>query len=979
MRVKTGKYGYMRIIAILLSFTLITGILGFGKISVRADEPKVIRVGYDVNASFIQENNGEYFGYGVEYLEKIAEYTGWEYEFVEYHRWSNSLENLKMGEIDLICTAHYMEEREQYFVYSDIPLGYEATILYAEKDSDIAYQQYEAINGCKVGFLTASYAAEEFIAYAEEKEIQFTPVYFDDENDMLQALKDGDVELLAIGSRYTAPDMKMIDRLGANAFYCITNKNNPELIEEIEDVLQHMKFENPEFEGKLLNEYFGHTHMSDTPLYTLEELEYIENLDTIPIKIMKTSAPLAYMKDGEPTGIFIEYLNLLSKKSGVKFEYEIVSLDEFMLSQESLLEDNALILRTERALEAYHLEEDTKHTTSLFETTLSYIQNKNMVTNEKSDQYVIGMTEDKKYMMSLIASGARNCVVEYYENTDKCFDALLKGDVDIVIQESYLVNYALQKLEYSKDLIEANGVTVTNEYCLVGNSNSQPLISVLNKAVNHITEAETNDLINDQVLLNTYQVTIADLLREYAGWIVSISMILIASIIIYTVMTKRLADAKVQKAKMDVLQKKVQEDEVTGAYNRPYFFEKVAEVIAQAEEEMCIVAMDICNFKFLNETYGTEAGDQILRNIAQDLQELGRDDNMIVARFMSDHFYMCLTKKGFDKIQFPQFFETPMEELIIKVVYGVFFVRPKSTKTINVMCDRARTAARKKDAHNKSYIHFYTDEEHKQIKEEREIENEMEKALLERQFCIFVQPKFDVETEEVVGGETLVRWIHPTKGMIAPYKFIPLFERNGFIIRLDYFIWEETCRLLADLKKKGYPSKPISINVSRAHFYGDELKDKLEELIEKYQLHPSELELEITETTCAVDPEAIYSKVKELRKVGFKIAMDDFGSGYSSLNMLKEMPLDIIKMDLKFLDGGDAVERSRYILSSLIYLAQNMQLHVVVEGVETREQIDFLKEIGNHYVQGYYFSKPVETKIYEGMLKKEEIIHKHKK
>ena len=314
-----------------------------------------------------------------------------------------------------------------------------------------------------------------------------------------------------------------------------------------------------------------------------------------------------------------------------------------------------------------------------------------------------------------------------------------------------------------------------------------------------------------------------------------------------------------------------------------------------------------------------------------------------------------------------------MEELRIKVVYGVYFVKIKSNLPVNIMCDRARTAVRKKDEHNKTYIHYYSDEEHNKVLEEQEIEREMEKALKERQFCIYVQPKFDIDTENVVGGETLVRWIHPTKGMIAPYKFIPLFERNGFIIHLDYFIWEETCRLLADLKKKGYPSKAISINVSRSHFYGDELKEKLEELITKYQLEPWELELEITETICAVDPETIYAKVKELRKVGFRVAMDDFGSGYSSLNMLKEMPLDIIKMDLKFLDGGDAVERSRYILSSLIYLAQNMQLHVVVEGVETREQIDFLKEIGNHYVQGYYFSKPVETMVYEGMLKKEEI------
>ena len=974
MKNKKSTKAYTGIIALLLAILWTIGISCFDKIPIKADEHKIIRVGYDVNASFIQENNGEYSGYGVEYLEKIAEYTGWEYEFVEYHKWANSLENLKLGEIDLICTAHYMEEREQYFIYSDIPLGYEATILYASEDSNIAYQEYEAMNGCKVGFLNESYAAKEFIEYAEEKQIEFTPVYFEDENNMLKALEDGDVQLLAIGSRYTAEDMKMIDRLGANAFYCITNKENPELISEIENVLQQMKFENPEFEGNLLSKYFGHTHISNTPLYTLEELEYIENLEPITIKMMKTSAPLAYMKDGEPTGIFIEYLKLLSQKSGIKFKYEIVEQEEFFEAQENLIQDdNVLLLRTERALKAYNLKKETTNTNSLFKAQLSYIQNKNMIAQSERERYILGMTEDKKYLLSLIENSPQECIIHYFENTDTALDALLKGEVDVVVQESYLINYALQKPEYSKDLIEANGEVITNEYCLIGNSETGKLITVLNKAINHITDSETNKLINNQILLNTYQMSIADVLREYALWIISVVVVLLGGIIIYTITTKRLAEAEIQKAKLDILQKKIREDEVTGVYNRAYFFEKAAELIEQCEEEMCILALDVCNFRLLNEIYGTEAGDQVLWNIAQELQEIGKEEHIIVARFMSDHFYMCLTKAGLEKLNFPQFFETPMEELRIKVVYGVYFVKIKSNLPVNIMCDRARTAVRKKDEHNKAYIHYYSDEEHNKVLEEQEIEREMEKALKERQFCIYVQPKFDIDTENVVGGETLVRWIHPTKGMIAPYKFIPLFERNGFIIHLDYFIWEETCRLLADLKKKGYPSKAISINVSRSHFYGDELKEKLEELITKYQLEPWELELEITETICAVDPETIYAKVKELRKVGFRVAMDDFGSGYSSLNMLKEMPLDIIKMDLKFLDGGDAVERSRYILSSLIYLAQNMQLHVVVEGVETREQIDFLKEIGNHYVQGYYFSKPVETMVYEGMLKKEEI------
>ncbi|MBO5487678.1 MAG: EAL domain-containing protein, partial [Eubacterium sp.] len=259
----------------------------------------------------------------------------------------------------------------------------------------------------------------------------------------------------------------------------------------------------------------------------------------------------------------------------------------------------------------------------------------------------------------------------------------------------------------------------------------------------------------------------------------------------------------------------------------------------------------------------------------------------------------------------------------------------------------------------------------KQMLHEQEIENDMERALEARQFSVYIQPKYDVRDAKIVGGEALVRWIHPSKGMVPPGDFISIFEKNGFIIRLDYYVWEETCKVLSELKKKGLGGKPVSINVSRAHFYGVDLQEKLQELIAKYELSPDELELEITETICAEDPDIIYKKIRELQEAGFKVAMDDFGSGYSSLNMLKEMPLDIIKMDLKFLDGGDNEEKSRNILQTLITLAQSLKLSVVVEGVETKEQTEFLQRIGSFYAQGYYFSRPVDCKTYEEMLTKD--------
>ena len=286
---------------------------------------------------------------------------------------------------------------------------------------------------------------------------------------------------------------------------------------------------------------------------------------------------------------------------------------------------------------------------------------------------------------------------------------------------------------------------------------------------------------------------------------------------------------------------------------------------------------------------------------------------------------------------------------------------------VNVMCDRAFVAAHDKTYKYVEYIHFYNDLEHKQIMLEQEIENEMEKALEERQFHIVVQPKYDPVSEKIVGGESLVRWQHPKKGMISPGVFVPVFEKNGFITQLDYYVWEETCKLLKKLKTDSVKTVPISINVSRAHFYGNELKQRLVNLIEKYDLKTRDIELEITESICGDASDAIYEVIREMQNLGFKIAMDDFGSGYSSLNMLKEMPLDIIKMDLKFLDGDQ--EKGRKILKALIDMAYTLELKVVVEGVETISQIEFLRQFEGCSVQGYYYSRPIVADVFEGLMK----------
>ena len=940
--------------------------LPIGLISVRADE-KVIRIGYDENSTFIKEVDGNYYGYGVEYLEKISEYTGWEYEYVKSESWHECIQMLRSGEIDMLCTAHYTEERAAEFVYSDIPLGYESSLLYTTEDSSISYQDYEEMDGTKIGLMTDSYSAHDFEINAIKKDIDYEGVYYKEESEMLHALQEGNIDMMVIASRYATADLKLVDNSGSNAFYCISAKGNEAVIDEIEVALQQIMYDEPTFEGMLMQTYFSQETISSTPLLTAEELAYIETLGTVKIKMIQNQRPSCYVENGVTKGIWAEVIKLLSEKSGIDFQLEAVPLDQYSEdTYKEYLDQGYLLVRTQRAMEFNSGLEGAIASNPLTKVSVSYVKRQAAFLEDKYVSNVIATTKDLAYLEPLLVEENPNYEIQYYEDTKSCLEALKKKEAGIVIQNSYRVSYLMQKPEYADKLAIVPGVEHGNDIRIVAPENQEMLINIINKSIRSISNNEINEIVKRELLMNSYQMDNSDFLYVYWKWILILAIIIVAGLMVYTIMTQRMANMRVQKKEYELLQKKIRLDEVTGLYNRSYFYKLAKELIDNTDEEICIIAMDITNFKIVNELYGMNVGDKLLKEVAQHVQKLSDEHEMIPARFMADHYYMCMPKKAFDQIEFPKSFHTFLEDMDIKVVYGVFIVDDHDVP-INVMCDRAFLAVHDKQYRYAEYIHFYNESEHKQILKENEIVNDMEKALAENEFYIVVQPKYNSATETIVGGESLVRWQHPDKGIISPGVFIPVFEKNGFIIELDYFVWEETCKLIAKMKLEGVSTVPISINVSRAHFYGSELINKLKELLERYQLTSDDIELEITESICGEDSEAIYDKIEELQDYGFRIAMDDFGSGYSSLNMLKEMPLDIIKMDLKFLDGNQ--EKGQKIVKALIDMAHTLDLSVVVEGVEILSQVEFLRQFKDCSLQGYYYSRPVVVEAFEEIVK----------
>lgn len=413
-------------------------------------------------------------------------------------------------------------------------------------------------------------------------------------------------------------------------------------------------------------------------------------------------------------------------------------------------------------------------------------------------------------------------------------------------------------------------------------------------------------------------------------------------------------------------------DRLTGLYSKEFFYQKVREQLDEdPETAYSIVCTNVENFKLFNDTFGRGAGDRLLKEIAENASKVVGDAGFC-GRFGSDRF-LCFERTELERRKRPDVRKVLMKDSAAAfqnavMRWGIYEITDSSIP-VELMCDRAMLAVDSiKGQYNERYA-VYDDSLRGKLLREKEISDTMDAALNGNQFVVYLQPKYSLNDDCMVGAEALVRWIHPEWGFMSPGEFIPLFEKNGFISRLDRYVWERVCALLRDWKSRGLPLLPISVNVSRTDVCQDNLADTLRDITRKYGVNPAYLHLEITETAYTENPGLIISAVDALRKQGFIIEMDDFGSGYSSLNMLGQMNLDILKLDMTFVQNETLKSSELSILHDIITMAHRLNLNVVAEGVETREQMARLQAAGCDYVQGYFFTKPMPVAEFEELLK----------
>lgn len=411
-------------------------------------------------------------------------------------------------------------------------------------------------------------------------------------------------------------------------------------------------------------------------------------------------------------------------------------------------------------------------------------------------------------------------------------------------------------------------------------------------------------------------------------------------------------------------------DPLTGVYSREFFYRRVESLLQEDPEGAYdIVCSDIEDFKLVNANYGIEVGDDLLRCIARHNMDCVGDDG-VCGRLGADTFAVFRKRKALrtqeeiGRLYTETFADAPVKNFVMK--YGVFAIEDRSV-SVSVMCDRAQVALNSIKGRYGVHYALYDDSMREKMFREHQLSDCMEEALEQEQFLVYLQPKHDVGTEAVIGAEALVRWQHPELGFISPGEFIELFEKNGFISKLDWYILEETCRLQQRWISEGRRTVPLSVNASRADFNDDDYPEAVEALVDSYGLPHELIHIEVTESAYTDNPHQIISAVSRLRDKGFLIEMDDFGSGYSSLNTLSELPVDILKLDMRFIQSSDGfyLNGRRGIIGFIISLSKWLQLSTVAEGVETEDELEQLKTLGCDCIQGFFFSKPMPVAEFE--------------
>lgn len=414
-------------------------------------------------------------------------------------------------------------------------------------------------------------------------------------------------------------------------------------------------------------------------------------------------------------------------------------------------------------------------------------------------------------------------------------------------------------------------------------------------------------------------------------------------------------------------------DDITGHSSWKSFMENYEKKRLDTSVNLAFLSLDIDKFKTINDLLGYEGGNEVLKKMSQIIsRDIGNND--IFARSVGDHFNILVEYKEKDDVielvnHIISDIDYQITEVKVVVSIGIFLINDPNMK-IRAVADRANVARNTIKNLSESQWVFFDNSMLDNIREEKSIENIMEDALEKGEFMVYLQPKYDLNTssKKIIGAEALVRWKHEGE-IISPGRFIPIFEKNGFVTKLDFYMFREVCKLQKKWKNLGLEPKNISVNMSRLHFPNRNFVKTLSDCCVEFDIEPKYFEIEITESAAYENINILMNVFSEIKDAGFHVSIDDFGTGYSSLNMLKDLPVDVLKIDRSFLtENADEAENASKIIACVVSLASSLDISTICEGIETKEQAVLLSKLGCNMAQGFYFARPMPVNDYEKLV-----------
>lgn len=916
----------------------------------QATSDKVVRVAFPIQGeiSYIDEN-GNYAGYLVDYLDQLTLFTDWEIEYVRAEgdintQLSTLLGKLQSGEIDMMGTMNRNAALEDLFLYPNYSYGSTYTVIAVRDDSAYIDENFSNWDGITIASYSGlSSRMELFDQYAKVNGFTYEVINYDTLDEVINAVFTGEADA-TLQVDIALPDgLRSIGRFSPSLYYFALSPTREDLLPELNSALEIVSLSYENLQQELYQRYFLN---SDHFRASQEELEYIQSLGTLKVLFFEGNAPFQYIKDGELTGFSVEYFNNFAESIGLKYEAVVEDdpEDAIQLVKEHQV-DLIACIATDSALS---YEKGIRLSLPYFH---SYARR----------TYSIEHDYENKDLL------------EFNMNTENALDDILSDPSSCAWIDEYSLNYYLRKEVVYDDVVTDWADTKEFSYAVaVSNTlpNSSRMISLLNQFASSISAQDAQALLSSY-LLDEIEYTPREWFLANLGPIVIVSLlcIFLISVLIFFSYHKKLAYTAL--ANENKLLRLSSYDELTGAYNRSYFCKLVEQKIKK-HEPWALIALNIHNFKYINDTYGTYRADQLLCKI-KDILDLDLKDDELLCRPAADSFYIATSEyRSEDIIRRIHRLEPQLKEMADDLLDGYqlsFYCGAISSATspdlssiqANLNCIIVALAHAKQSSD--SNICIYDASVHQQEQLRQYVETNKYRALDEGEYQVYLQPKMNLHTGKIEGAEALVRWQTKDRGLLFPDQFIPLFEQSGFCKQLDLYMLEKSCELLRKWMDAGKAPITISVNQTKSLFVSDDYLGKLLEITSRYQVSPQYIVLEILEGLAFENIAELNTTITSLHQAGFRVSMDDFGSGYSSLNTLGKLHIDQIKLDRMFLmDLREDQRASQNDVMKLIFaLAQKLGVETVTEGVETQEDEALIQSMGCNYGQGYYYSKPIPT------------------